>query len=50
MANAEQIEKVTNVAQLLSYLSLPPVIKGTIGILAGHAGITRNFRFRKKGS
>ena len=40
--NAEQIEKLTNAAQLLSYLSLPPVIKGTIGILTGHAGIAGN--------
>ena len=40
--NAEQIEKLTNAAQLLSYLQLPPIIKGTIGILTGHAGIAGN--------
>ena len=42
MANAEQIEKVTNVAQLLSLIKLPKNIKGTIGILTGHAGIAGN--------
>ena len=42
MANAEQIEKVTNAAQLLSLIKLPKNIKGTIGILTGHAGIAGN--------
>ena len=42
MQEAEKIEKITNIIQLLSLIPLPSVLKGTIGILTGHAGIAGN--------